>query len=82
GAVHPYQLVTGILLRLLKTYSSFRLYMRMPCLSIHNIVHTSRGDICAKHIVHATDGWMSRQRRKDRSRARPYDGTVRRNMLQ
>ncbi|PBK79845.1 hypothetical protein ARMGADRAFT_101118 [Armillaria gallica] len=31
----------------------------MPCLSIHNIVHTSRGDISAKHIVHATNGWTS-----------------------
>ncbi len=60
GAVHPYRLVTGILSRLLKTYSSFQLYTHTPCLSIHdNIVHTPRGDIRAKHIVHATNGWTS-----------------------
>ncbi|SJL05198.1 uncharacterized protein ARMOST_08564 [Armillaria ostoyae] len=60
GAVHPYRLVTGILSRLLKTYSSFRLYTHTPCLSIHdNIVHAPRSDIHAKHIVHATNGWMS-----------------------
>ncbi|KAK0440433.1 FAD dependent oxidoreductase [Desarmillaria tabescens] len=60
GAVHPYRLVTGILSRLLKTYSSFRLYTHTPCFSIaDNIVHTSRGDIRAKHIVHATNGWTS-----------------------
>ncbi|KAK0456991.1 hypothetical protein EV421DRAFT_2013956 [Armillaria borealis] len=40
-----------------ETYSSFRLYTHTPCLSIHNIVHTPRGDIRAKHIVHATNGW-------------------------
>ncbi|SJL03045.1 uncharacterized protein ARMOST_06390 [Armillaria ostoyae] len=57
AAVHPYRLVTGILSRLFKTYSSFRLHTHTPCLSIHNIVHTPRGDIRAKHIVHATNGW-------------------------
>ncbi|KAK0444908.1 FAD dependent oxidoreductase [Desarmillaria tabescens] len=60
GAVHPYRLVTGFLSRLLKTYSSFRLYTHTPCLSIrNNIVRTPRGDIRTKHIVHATNGWTS-----------------------
>ncbi|PBK79877.1 hypothetical protein ARMGADRAFT_1092744 [Armillaria gallica] len=60
GAMHPYQLITGILSRLLKTYSSFRLYTHTPGLSIHdNIVHMPRGDIRAKHIVHATNGRTS-----------------------
>ncbi|KAK0232757.1 FAD dependent oxidoreductase [Armillaria fumosa] len=60
GAVHPYRLVTGILSRLLKTYASFRLYTHTPCLSIHdNIVHTARGNICARDIIHATNEWTS-----------------------
>ncbi|PBK60027.1 hypothetical protein ARMSODRAFT_1069247, partial [Armillaria solidipes] len=45
SAMHPYRLVAGILSRLLKTYSSFRLYTHTPCLSIYdNIIHTPRGD--------------------------------------
>ncbi|KAK0506461.1 hypothetical protein EDD18DRAFT_1123520 [Armillaria luteobubalina] len=60
GAVHPYRLVTGILLRLLKAYALFRLYTHILCLSIdNNIVHTTRGDIRVKHIIHATNGWTS-----------------------
>ncbi|PBK60024.1 hypothetical protein ARMSODRAFT_1026919 [Armillaria solidipes] len=59
GAVYPYQLVTGILSRLLKIYSTFRLYTDTPCLSIHdNIIHTPRGDIHTKH-VYTTNGWTS-----------------------
>ncbi|KAK0440846.1 hypothetical protein EV421DRAFT_1815331 [Armillaria borealis] len=60
GAVHPYRLVTGILSRLLKTYSSFWVYTHTPYLSIHdNVVHTPRSDIHTKH-VHTTNGWTSR----------------------
>ncbi|KAK0440853.1 hypothetical protein EV421DRAFT_1905214 [Armillaria borealis] len=59
SAAHPYRLVTGILSRLLKIYSSFRLYTHTPCLSIQdNIIHTPRGDIHTKH-VHTTNGWTS-----------------------
>ncbi|SJL03066.1 uncharacterized protein ARMOST_06411 [Armillaria ostoyae] len=60
GAVHPYRVVAGILSRLLKTYSSFWLYTRTPCLSIHdNVVHTPCADIHTKHIVHTTNRWTS-----------------------
>ncbi|SJL03048.1 uncharacterized protein ARMOST_06393 [Armillaria ostoyae] len=46
------RLVTGIPSRLLKTYSSFRLYAHTPCLSILN-----NGDIHAKHMAQLpTDG--------------------------
>ncbi|PBK79875.1 hypothetical protein ARMGADRAFT_1040509 [Armillaria gallica] len=54
------RLVAGILSRLLKTYSSFRLYTHTACLSIHdNIVHMPRANIHTKHILHATNGWTS-----------------------
>ncbi|PBK61965.1 hypothetical protein ARMSODRAFT_1025298 [Armillaria solidipes] len=52
--------VRGILSKLLKMYSTFQLYTHTPCLPIYdNIVHTPRGDIHAKCIVHATNRWTS-----------------------
>ncbi|KAK0245304.1 FAD dependent oxidoreductase-domain-containing protein [Armillaria nabsnona] len=74
-AMHRYRLFTGILSRLLNTYSSFQLYTHTPCLSIHdNIVHTPRGDIRAKHIVHATNGWISHLLAPMRGRIVPVRG--------
>ncbi|KAF8913663.1 FAD dependent oxidoreductase [Mucidula mucida] len=64
GAVHPYRLVTGILARLLKSYSSFQLYTHTPCTNIASSagsyrVVTPRGTITTKHIVHASNAWTS-----------------------
>ncbi|EIW86226.1 DAO-domain-containing protein [Coniophora puteana RWD-64-598 SS2] len=73
GAVHPYRLVTGILARLLEDYPErFTLYAHTPCTSISGpsslsssesahryTVHTPRGRISARHIVHATNAYAS-----------------------
>ncbi|PBK59152.1 hypothetical protein ARMSODRAFT_983249 [Armillaria solidipes] len=85
GAVHLYRLVVGILSRLLKTYSTFRLYTRTPCLSIYdNVVHTRHGDIHTKH-VHTANGWTSHLLALMREKIVPmlwtYDSTARRNRL-
>ncbi|PBK89143.1 hypothetical protein ARMGADRAFT_1065061 [Armillaria gallica] len=79
GAVHLYRLVAGILSRLLKTYSSFQLYTHTSCLFIHdNIIHT----LCTKHVISYTRPINGRSisSGKDRSHARPYDGTGRWNL--
>ncbi|KAJ6591583.1 FAD dependent oxidoreductase, partial [Mycena vulgaris] len=71
GAVHPYRLVTGILSRLLASHSTnFRLFTHTPCISISlssgseneepfYIVSTNKGTIRARHVVHATNAWVS-----------------------
>ncbi|KAF5314486.1 hypothetical protein D9619_011769 [Psilocybe cf. subviscida] len=67
GSIHPYRLVTGILKNLLTAYpDSFQLYTHTPCTGImatpgsqSYTVHTPRGDIRARHIIHATNAWCS-----------------------
>ncbi|KAJ7052881.1 FAD dependent oxidoreductase [Mycena amicta] len=73
GALHPYRLVTGVLQRLLNTYSdndpstsSFRLFTKTPCTSValsndktRYILSTPRGTIQALHVVHATNAWAA-----------------------
>ncbi|KAF7370571.1 FAD-dependent protein [Mycena sanguinolenta] len=71
GVIHPYRFVTGILSRLLAKYpTNFRLFTHTPCLKISSgasnkrqepfyTVLTSRGTIRARHVVHATNGWVS-----------------------
>ncbi|SJL03054.1 uncharacterized protein ARMOST_06399 [Armillaria ostoyae] len=60
AAVHLYRLVTGIPSRLLKTYSSFRLYTHTPCLSIlNNIVLTpNTSPTLLTDGRRANDGWL------------------------
>ncbi|KAF8641546.1 hypothetical protein AX16_009923 [Volvariella volvacea WC 439] len=68
GAVHPYRLVTGILARLLESYPNFHLFAKTPVTEIHApdtadshwyTVTTPRGNIKARHVIHATNGWAS-----------------------
>ncbi|KAG6874130.1 hypothetical protein C0995_005546 [Termitomyces sp. Mi166 len=86
GAVHPYRLVTGILSRLLREYSStFRLFTRTPCTSISVSIRdevelyevtTPRGTIRAQHVVHATNGWVSHLLPGMRGKIVPARGTM------
>ncbi|THH06507.1 hypothetical protein EW146_g9590 [Bondarzewia mesenterica] len=66
GAVHPYRFVTAVLSNLLKRHpTNFHLSTQTPCTridapvipEIHYTVHTPRGPIRARHVVHATNGW-------------------------
>ncbi|KAG6916925.1 hypothetical protein DXG01_004686 [Tephrocybe rancida] len=71
GAAHPYRLVTGILERLLREYSStFQLCTHTPCTSVSVVsvgkggeelyeLSTPRGRIRTPHVVHATNGWAA-----------------------
>ncbi|KIL61443.1 hypothetical protein M378DRAFT_855492, partial [Amanita muscaria Koide BX008] len=66
GAIHPYRLVTGILERLLKSYSkNFYLFMHTPCTAIKTCpqglyeLSTPKGAIKTPHVVHATNAWVS-----------------------
>src|SRR5271168_3416424 len=65
GALWPYRLVTSILFNLVVTYPgsfSIETYTAVESISIGTnpdtpfVVHTSRGDIKASHIIHATNG--------------------------
>lgn len=65
GALWPYRLVTSILSSLLKKYAdSFSIETCTPARGISVgtdsdapfVVHTLRGDIVARHVVHATNG--------------------------
>ncbi|KIL61456.1 hypothetical protein M378DRAFT_193437 [Amanita muscaria Koide BX008] len=65
-AIHPYRLVTGILERLLKSYSkNFYLFMHTPCTAIKTCpqglyeLSTPKGAIKTSHVVHATNAWAS-----------------------
>ncbi|RPB09188.1 DAO-domain-containing protein [Morchella conica CCBAS932] len=63
GALWPYRFVTSILNRLLKSHPHFSLDTSTPVLSVttseshpsHYLVSTPRGNILAKHVVHATN---------------------------
>ncbi|KAF9448837.1 DAO-domain-containing protein [Macrolepiota fuliginosa MF-IS2] len=69
GAIHPYRLVTGILTRLLRSYpSSFHIFTHTPCTNIlastsaHESLYTictPKGNIRARHVIHATNAWAS-----------------------
>ncbi|KAJ7223545.1 nucleotide-binding domain-containing protein [Mycena pura] len=66
GALHPYNLVTGILRRLLTRYSSFKLFTHTPCTGIalapgarSYLVTTPKGTVAAAHVVHATNAWAA-----------------------
>ncbi|KIJ53075.1 hypothetical protein M422DRAFT_775811 [Sphaerobolus stellatus SS14] len=69
GAAHPYRFVTGLLSRLLRRHPhSFHLFTQTPCTSIQGTnkkerdfytVETPRGSIRTRHIIHATNGWVS-----------------------
>ncbi|EAU93246.1 hypothetical protein CC1G_11228 [Coprinopsis cinerea okayama7 len=68
GSIHPYRLVTGILSRLLASYpTSFDLFSHTPCIGISALdatdncytVTTPRGSIRVRHVIHATNGWVS-----------------------
>jgi glycine/D-amino acid oxidase-like deaminating enzyme len=68
GALWPYRLVTSILSSLLKDYSasfSIETHTAVESISIGTdlkvpfCVHTSRGDIMARHVVHATNGYSA-----------------------
>ncbi|KAF9014268.1 FAD dependent oxidoreductase-domain-containing protein [Cyathus striatus] len=88
GAVHPYRLVTGILARLLRQYSTrFHLYSNTPCTSVEQsstpsmvrapyVVKTARGDIRARHVVYATNGWTSHLLQGMRSKIVPARGDM------
>ncbi|KAF9466884.1 FAD dependent oxidoreductase-domain-containing protein [Collybia nuda] len=87
GAIHPYRLVTGILSRLLRSYTnSFHLYTETPCTEILSpersspiqlySVMTSRGVIQTPHIIHATNGWISHLLPGMRCRILPARGVM------
>ncbi|EJF55756.1 nucleotide-binding domain-containing protein [Dichomitus squalens LYAD-421 SS1] len=69
GAIHPYRFVTSVLERLLARHPDrFKVYAHTPCTSISvanegeddvYMVHTSRGIIRTRHVVHATNGWSA-----------------------
>ncbi|KAK6992175.1 J domain-containing protein [Favolaschia claudopus] len=82
GAVHPYRLVTGVLSRLLERHpKNFHLFTRTPCLSVtsegdHSFytVSTSRGTVRARHVIHATNAWVSHLLPQMRKRVVPARG--------
>ncbi|KIY48018.1 FAD dependent oxidoreductase [Fistulina hepatica ATCC 64428] len=82
GALSPYRLVTGILARLLKAYpSAFALFTHTPCESISSgsdyyTIHTPKGDIHTRHVVHATNGWVSHLLSPMRRKVVPLRGTM------
>ncbi|KAH9476985.1 hypothetical protein JR316_0010901 [Psilocybe cubensis] len=64
ASIHPYRLVTGILSKLLDNFSNFQLHTRTPCTGIMTengtyVIATPKGDIKARHVVHATNAWSS-----------------------
>ncbi|KAF9562908.1 FAD dependent oxidoreductase [Agrocybe pediades] len=64
ASIHSYRFVTGVLARLLDKYSNFQLFTRTPCTNITvdrgiYVVSTPRGQIRARHVIHATNAWSS-----------------------
>ncbi|KAF8060866.1 FAD dependent oxidoreductase-domain-containing protein [Lyophyllum atratum] len=86
GAMHPYRLVTGILSRLLREYSSnFHLFTQTPCTAVSSpdgsspglyTVHTPKGLIQTPHVIHATNGWASHLLPGMRGKIIPARGVV------
>ncbi|KAL1747069.1 FAD dependent oxidoreductase [Schizophyllum fasciatum] len=82
GAVHPYRLVTGILERLLSSYSeSFSLFSHTPCYEISTegqfyLVNTSKGILRTSHVVHATNAWSSHLLEGMRRKIMPMRATM------
>ncbi|KAG6335672.1 hypothetical protein ID866_3406 [Astraeus odoratus] len=85
GAIHPYNLVTGILSNLLARYpTNFFLCTNTPCVSISEpsssvpfyTVVTPRGTIRTPHIVHATNGWCSHLLEPMRAKILPIRGNM------
>ncbi|KAI1790486.1 FAD dependent oxidoreductase [Ganoderma leucocontextum] len=68
GAMHPYRLVTSLLSILLDRYAdNFRIFAHTPCTAVTTsasspslyTVHTPRGTLRTKHVIHATNGWAA-----------------------
>ncbi|EJF58832.1 FAD dependent oxidoreductase [Dichomitus squalens LYAD-421 SS1] len=67
GAMHPYRFVTSLLSILLDRHpNNFRIFSHTPCTAVTTdassssyVIHTSRGTLRAKHVVHATNGWTA-----------------------
>ncbi|TRM69265.1 FAD dependent oxidoreductase [Schizophyllum amplum] len=82
GAVHPYRLVTGILQRLLSSYSqTFSLFTHTPCTDIsaeagQYVVKTPKGVVRTSHVVHATNGWSSHLLEGMRRKIMPMRATM------
>lgn len=85
GAIWPYRLVACVLDSLLRTYpSEFSLETHTPVESISTaknstqpfIVHTSRGDILANHVIHATNSHTSSLVPGLRGKIFPVRGTM------
>ncbi|KAF7978979.1 hypothetical protein HWV62_44233 [Athelia sp. TMB] len=85
GALHPYRFVTGVLARLLDSYSeNFHLLTNTPCTHISPptsttpfyTVTTPRGTITASHVVHATNGHLSHLLPTFRSKVVPVRATM------
>ncbi|KUJ11478.1 DAO-domain-containing protein [Mollisia scopiformis] len=85
GAIWPYRLVTCILDSLLRNYpSEFSLETHTAAQSISTtrnpnqpfIVHTSRGDILASHVIHATNAHTSNLVPGLRGKIFPVRGTM------
>lgn len=84
GAVHPYRFVTGILSLLLRNYpGNFYLSTNTPCTAVYASSHgpmytveTPHGTVITKHVIHATNAWVSHLLPKLRSKV----FTVRGNM--
>ncbi|KAK7000892.1 FAD dependent oxidoreductase-domain-containing protein [Favolaschia claudopus] len=82
GAAHPCRLVTGVLSRLLERHpKNFHLFTQTPCLSVtsegdHSFysVSTSRGTVRARHVIHATNAWVSHLLPQMRKRVVPARG--------
>ncbi|KIK93832.1 hypothetical protein PAXRUDRAFT_828573 [Paxillus rubicundulus Ve08.2h10] len=85
GAMHPYNLVTGILSKLLMRYSdNFFLCTNTPCISISGpssseplyTVITSKGTVRTPHVIHATNGWSSHLLEPMRGKIIPFRGNM------
>ncbi|KAJ7596303.1 FAD dependent oxidoreductase [Mycena floridula] len=81
GAIHPYRLVTGILARLIQ-FKSFELFTHTPCtfISVNQTpfysVETPRGTIRTRHVIHATNAWVSHLVEPMRRKIIPARGTM------
>lgn len=85
GALWPYRFVTSALACLLRTYpSEFSIETHTAVENISTtssysqpfIVHTSRGDIAASHVVHATNSHTSNLVPGFRGKIFPVRGTM------
>ncbi|KIJ08161.1 hypothetical protein PAXINDRAFT_89294 [Paxillus involutus ATCC 200175] len=85
GAMHPYNLVTGILSKLLMRYSdNFFLCTNTPCTTISGpssseplyTVVTPKGTVRTPHVIHATNGWSSHLLEPMRGKIIPFRGNM------